>query len=117
MSTSVTDAEVQTPAPKRVEKPDTRTRPKPQPPHAVVLHNDPFNGMDFVVRSLCKVFHYGSGRATWLMLRAHVTGRSIVWTGTLELAELKAEQLRGCGADPLKWRANPLKVTIDALPG
>lgn len=119
MGTTISEREIQSPSRKRVERPDTRPKPKIQPPHAVVLHNDPINGMDFVVRALCKVFHYGSGRATWLMLRTHVTGRSIIWTGALELAELKAEQLRGCGPDPRKIYAGatPLKVTIEPLPG
>jgi ATP-dependent Clp protease adaptor protein ClpS len=67
---------------------------------------------------LKKVFRYGGARAFWLTLRAHVTGRSIVWTGTLELAELKAEQVRDCGPDPRKASAGgrPLKTTIEPLP-
>ena len=65
-----------------------------------MLHNDDINGMDHVVGALRKVFNYNLMKAIGLMLQAHQTGRSIVWTGTLELAELKADQLRSCGADP-----------------
>jgi ATP-dependent Clp protease adaptor protein ClpS len=99
-------------------RPAARPNPKRQPPHAVVLHNDPVNGFDFVVGVLRKVFRYGRARAFWLTLRAQVSGRSIVWTGTLELAELKAEQVRDCGPDPRTALAGgkPLRVTIEPMP-
>ena len=105
------------PTPKKQPREQTNTRPKPQPPHAVILHNDPINGFGFVIGVLCKVFRYGSGKATWLTLKAHVSGCSIVWTGTLEVAELKAEQVRACGPDPDEPSAKPLKVTTEPLPG
>jgi ATP-dependent Clp protease adaptor protein ClpS len=116
---AVVDAEA-SPAPalpKQERKPHTRSQPKRQPPYAVVLHNDPINGMDHVVRVLNQVFGYGSGRATWMMLQAHVGGRSIVWTGTLEVAELKVEQIHACGPDPRRAGAQPLKATAEPLPG
>lgn len=86
------------------------------PPYAVVLHNDDFNTVDFVIEVIVKVFKYPVEKAFALTLEAHETGRSIVWSGSLELAELKAEQIRSCGADPeAKARgALPLKVTIEA---
>jgi ATP-dependent Clp protease adaptor protein ClpS len=108
--------------PEPIVRPRTRRRrrskAKRQPPHAVVLHNDDVNGADHVVVSLRKVFNYGLTKAIGLMLQAHVTGRSIVWTGTLELAELKADQLRSCGPDPnMRDRgALPLRVSIEPLP-
>lgn len=98
----------------------TRSRPdtKRQPPYAVVLHNDDINGMDFVVGALRKVFNMGRIKAIWLMLQAHATGRSIVWTGSLEVAELKADQLKSCGADPAmkSQGALTLRVTVEPLP-
>ncbi len=98
-------------------KPDDKKRPKRQPPYAVVLHNDPFNTMDFVVGALRKVFGYDKQRAKTLMLRAHKSGKAQVWTGTRELAELRAEQLTACGADPLTaWLgAKPLKVSVEPV--
>jgi ATP-dependent Clp protease adaptor protein ClpS len=84
----------------------------------VVLHNDDMNGMDYVVGALRKVFNYGRTRAVWLMLKAHTTGRCIVWSGSLEVAELKAEQLKSCGPDPQmkSHGAASLSVTIEPLP-
>jgi ATP-dependent Clp protease adaptor protein ClpS len=96
----------------------TETRTRRQPPYAVVLHNDDVNGFDFVVRVLVTVFGYGWGKAFWLTLKAHCAGRCVVWSGTLEVAELKAEQVRGCGPDPnmVSRGAQPLHVTVEPLP-
>jgi len=98
--------------------PRERTKPKRQPPYAVILHNDDLNGMDFVVGVLRKVFKFGRLHAVWLMLKAHFAGRVVVWTGSLEVAELKADQLRSCGADPAMKAhgATTLSVSIEPLP-
>lgn len=45
-------------------KPTTGARPKRQPPYAVVLHNDPVNNFDYVVRVLNKVFRYGGANVS-----------------------------------------------------
>ena len=74
--------------------------PKRQPPYAVVLHNDDVNGFDFVIEVLRKVFHYDQLKAERLTLQAHETGRSAIWSGSLEVAELKADQVRSCGPGP-----------------
>jgi ATP-dependent Clp protease adaptor protein ClpS len=99
--------------------PEEQTDTKRQPPYAVVLHNDDINGFDYVVGVLRKVFNYGGLKAFWLAMKAHVTGRSIVWTGSLEVAELKADQLRSCGPDPNRkqFGAPPLGVSVEPLPG
>lgn len=96
----------------------TKDKTKRQPPYAVVLHNDECNGMDYVVEVLRKVFHYDRVRAISLMMTAHLTGRCIVWTGSLEVAELKADQVKSCGPDPtMKSRgASTLGVTVEPLP-
>ncbi|MCU0978147.1 MAG: ATP-dependent Clp protease adaptor ClpS [Pirellulaceae bacterium] len=95
-----------------------RDATKRQPPYAVVLHNDDVNGFDFVVEVLRKVFHYDRLKAELLTLQAHETGRSAIWSGSLEVAELKADQVRSCGPDPRMSAlgALPLRVTIEPLP-
>jgi ATP-dependent Clp protease adaptor protein ClpS len=100
-------------------EPREQTKTRRQPPYAVVLHNDDVNGFEFVVGVLQKVFRYGALKAFWLTLKAHLTGRSVVWSGSLEVAELKAEQVRGCGPDPnMAHRgAQPLGVSVEPLPG
>ena len=89
-----------------------------QPPYAVILHNDDINGMDYVVKVIRKVFGYGLTRAIGHMIEAHRKGRSILWSGSLEIAELRAEQIVSCGPDPfmVKNGAGPLRVTVEPLP-
>lgn len=101
--------------PRKAQRKKPRPKTKRQPPYAVVLHNDDVNGFDFVVESLQKVFGYSSPRAYQLTLTAHALGRSIVWSGLREHAELKAEQLVSCGPDPtMRARgALPLRVTVE----
>ena len=105
-----------TPFPDVLPAEETETRTKRQPPYAVVLHNDDLNGMDFVVAVLRKVFSFTVEKAVLHTLEAHETGRSVVWVGSLEVAELKADQIHSCGPDPDGAEGvQPLGVTIEPL--
>jgi ATP-dependent Clp protease adaptor protein ClpS len=95
--------------------PETRRRTLRLPPHAVILHNDDFNSMDHVVNVLGKVFGYAVEKCVTIMLEAHEKGRAVAWTGSLEVAEFKADQIHSCGADPAVRKAQPLRVTIEPL--
>ena len=99
---------------------DTETveKLKTPPPNAVIVHDDDYNGMDYVVGVFQKVFHYSMSKATILTLEVHNSGRALVWSGSMEVAELKADQVRSCGPDPnMKSKgAMTLKVTIEPLP-
>lgn len=103
-------------APKVVPRQETRTRR--QPPYAVILHNDDINSFEFVIGVLRKVFNYGWLKAFRLTFQVHRAGRGILWSGSLEVAELKAEQVRSCGPDPhaIARGALPLRVSIEPLP-
>ncbi len=117
------NANLQTSLPGLLPKvvPDEQTQLKRQPPYAVVLHNDDDNGFDYVVEVLRKVFNYGLIKAFRLTLKAHINGRSIIWSGSLEVAELKADQVRSCGPDPRTRSSQrvalPLRVSVEPLPG
>ena len=91
--------------------------PKVQPPYGVIVHNDDYNGMDFVIGVFQKVFHYPTEKAITLMLEVHYKGRSLVWSGSREVAEFKADQIRSCGPDPdgKQKGATTLRVTIEPL--
>ena len=103
-----------TPTPEVLPEQETETRTKRQPPYAVILHNDDNNSMPFVVTVLRKVFGYTVEKCIELMLEAHEKGKAAVWIGALEVAELKADQIRSCGADPLgKSGVHPLGVTVE----
>ncbi len=62
-------------------------------PWNVVVHNDPINLMSYVTMVFQRVFQYSKERATKHMLEVHQQGRSIVWTGNKEKAELYVQQL------------------------
>ena len=100
------------------EKPREETRTKKQPPYAVILHNDDINGFGWVVGILAKVLPCSRTKALWLTMKVHRGGRGLVWAGSLEVAELKAEQIRGAGPDPQMAHrgARQLKVTVEKMP-
>ncbi len=103
-----------TPVPEVLPDQDTETKTRRQPPYAVILHNDDTNTMDFVVMVLRKVFGYTVEKCVKLMLEAHEKGRAVVWIGALEVAELKADQIRSCGPDPfVKKDPHPLGVSVE----
>ena len=103
-----------TPTPEVIPEQETETRTRRQPPYAVILHNDDTNSMDFVVMVLRKVFGYTEEKCIQLMLEAHNKGRAAVWIGALEVAELKADQIRSFGSDPfVKKGGHPLDVSVE----
>jgi len=77
-------------------KTETRTREAEalDVPWNVVVHDDPVNLMGYVTWVFQKVFGYDEKRANRHMLEVHTAGRSIVWTGTREKAELFVAQLQ-----------------------
>ena len=81
----------------------------------VVLHNDPVNGLDFVTGIIKKVFGYNTRKAIWLMLKAHFTGKSSLWSGDHNQAKEKMNQMVSYGPDlnMLHKGAEPLKITIE----
>ncbi len=64
-------------------------------PWQVVVHNDPVNLMSYVTMVFQKVFGFTRATAEKHMLEVHQQGRSIVWTGLRERAELYVQQLHG----------------------
>jgi ATP-dependent Clp protease adaptor protein ClpS len=74
---------------------ETETEIRLATPWNVVVHNDPVNLMSYVTMVFQKVFGYSRDRATRHMLEVHHLGRSIVWSGEREQAELYVQQLHG----------------------
>ena len=73
---------------------ETSTTTALDQPWNVVVLDDPVNLMGYVTWVLMKVFGYDEAKAAILMMEVHQRGRSIVWTGGREKAELYAQQLQ-----------------------
>lgn len=111
---------VETPAAEssRREKP-AASKPKKLPPYAVIVLNDDLHTFEYVIETFMKVFGYPAEKCFQLATEIHLQGRSIVWSGAKEVAELKRDQIRSAGPDfyASKKVEFPLGVVIEPLPG
>ena len=65
-----------------------------QPPlYQVVMLNDDFTPMEFVVQVLEMFFHHVRERAVQIMLQVHQTGRGVAGVFPAEIAETKVAQV------------------------
>jgi len=73
----------------------TRDAGKTQRPrmYRVLLHNDDYSPMDFVVRLLQTVFRLNESSATAVMLQVHTQGSGVAGVYTHEIAETKVAQV------------------------
>ena len=74
---------------------ETKSKEELDLPWQVVVHNDPVNLMSYVTMVFQKVFGYPKQKAETHMLEVHRNGRSILWSGVRERAELFVQQLHG----------------------
>jgi len=72
---------------------ETETKEDLSSPWNVIVHNDPVNLMSYVAMVFMRVFRYPRTKAETLMLEVHNKGRSLVWSGGREHAELYVQQL------------------------
>ncbi len=65
-----------------------------QPPmYKVLLNNDDYTPMDFVVEVLMRFFNMDSEKANQLMLAVHYQGKAVCGIFTAEIAETKVMQV------------------------
>ena len=97
---------------------DPKTQPRRQPPYAVVLLNDDDHTYDYVIDVLCRFCGHTPENAFKLAQQIDRTGRAVVWTGSLEVAELKRDQIRGMGPDFYAEHivTYPLGVVLEPMP-
>ncbi len=82
-----------------MRKPKERTGTKRQSPYNVVLLNDDDHTVEYVVAMMQRIFGHPVEKGLKVAEEVHFRGRCIVWTGSLEVAEWKQEQIHAFGAD------------------
>lgn len=75
----------------------------------VVLHNDHYTTMDFVIEILMGVFHKNAVEATRIMLDVHKRGKGHVGVFPYDIAVTKATQVRQLA----RQREFPLRCTVE----
>ena len=81
-----------------ISKSSTSTIRKPAPRYRVLLHNDDFNSMEYVVQTLMQtVAGMTQPQAVNIMMEAHTNGMGLVITCALEHAEFYCETLLSHG--------------------
>jgi ATP-dependent Clp protease adaptor protein ClpS len=86
-----------------------RTRVKPPPLYKVVLLNDDYTPMDFVVIVLQTVFSMSREKATQVMLQVHREGMGVCGTYTREVAATKVDQVINLA----RKHQHPLQCTME----
>ena len=78
-----------------------RTRPKLKKPplFKVVLLNDDYTPMEFVVHVLERFFGMGREKATQIMLTVHTRGSAVCGVYPRDVAETKSEQVNQCAQE------------------
>jgi ATP-dependent Clp protease adaptor protein ClpS len=86
-----------------------KTRLKPPPMYKVLLLNDDYTPMDFVVTVLQTVFVMSREKATQVMLQVHRDGVGVCGTFTREVAAAKVDQVTGLA----RQYQHPLQCTME----
>ena len=79
--------------------PQEETKTKRLPPYNVVLLNDDDHSFPYVIGMLKQLFGHPEEKGFLMAKEVHEKGRVIVKTCSLELAELKRDQIHAFGAD------------------
>ena len=73
--------------------PRTEKKLKQPPLYRVLLHNDDYTTMEFVVFVLQSVFNHSEARATEIMLHVHRKGIGVAGVYTHEVAETRVNEV------------------------
>ena len=88
---------------------EARPKLKEPPLYRVVLINDDYTPMEFVVNILESIFGMERTRATQVMLEVHTKGKGICGVYNFEIAETKVAQVMGLA----QQHQHPLLCTME----
>jgi len=87
----------------------TRTKTKKPTPYRVLLLNDDYTPMEFVVLVLQRFFRMDAEQATQVMLHVHQRGVGVCGVFTYEVAETKVAQV----IEFARQNSHPLQCTLE----
>lgn len=90
-------------------KEKNKTKIKTPKRYVVIMHNDDFTPMDFVVDILMTIFHKEYEEAVSIMMSIHKGKRGIVGTYSYDIAKSKAEQAMTAA----KAEGYPFRITVE----
>ena len=88
---------------------ESQPKLKKPPLYRVVLLNDDYTPMEFVVQILQKIFSLERPVATRVMLQVHTQGKGVCGVYTYEIAETKVAQVM----ELAKRNQHPLRCTLE----
>lgn len=98
-----------TPKDDLLERTETVRRDKKTPPYRVLLMNDDYTPMEFVVEILMDIFGKAEAEAVQIMLNVHVAGSGLAGVYPFEIAETKVEEVH----ERARAEGHPLKATLE----
>ncbi|MBW2269796.1 MAG: ATP-dependent Clp protease adaptor ClpS [Deltaproteobacteria bacterium] len=87
----------------------TRREVARPPRYKVILYNDDYTPMEFVVAVLEQIFNKGPSEATAIMLAVHKSGLGVAGVYVLDVAETKVAQVHGAA----EQRGYPLRAGVE----
>lgn len=84
---------------------------KEPPSYQVILINDDYTPMEFVVFVIQKIFGYEHGKATEIMLSVHNKGKGVCGIFSKEIAEMKCNEINNLA----QAHEHPLLSEIEPL--
>lgn len=88
---------------------EVKPKVKQPPLYRVVLLNDDYTPMEFVVEVLQTFFHMDRSKATQIMLHVHTRGKGICGVFSRDVAETKVDQVN----DYSREHDHPLMCTME----
>lgn len=86
-----------------------RSKTKPPKLYKVILLNDDYSAMEFVVEVLQRFFSMGRERATQVMLKVHNEGSAVCGVYPKDTAETKVEQVTAFAIE----NGHPLRCILE----
>lgn len=88
---------------------EAKPRVKRPPLYRVIMHNDDYTPMDFVVEVLQRFFGLTHDQAVRVMLTVHTRGKAVAGTYAAQIAETKTSQVN----EYARTHQHPLLCTME----